>query len=252
MNLHQEIVKFGLTDKEAKIYLTLLEHGSNIVKEIAKQAKLNRSTTYILLESLIQKGLVSVSDESKIKIYNAVPPERLILLLENNAKKYLELVGVAQNILPELKALYTGVGPKPRLMFYEGIEGLRSTYEATLESTETIRAYASIENMHSVLGDYFPSYYRKRAEKKIKIQAIFPDTDAAKERMKYNKEELREAYLVPNKEYGFSPEIMVYDNKIVFLSLLEKFALTIESRELAHAMKQIFKLSFSAAKRFKK
>ncbi len=249
MDLENELTKFGLSSKEAKIYLTLLSSGRGIVSDISKQAKINRSTAYVLLESLIQKGLVSISEDSLIKIYNAVSPERLLLFLENNAKKYLELVGIAKSLLPQLKATYSGVGPKPKIEFFEGIEGIRSAYEATLESSETIKAYASIENMHDALSDYFPAYYYRRAAKKIHIQSIFPDSPAARERVKHNKGEARSAHLLPIKEYGFTPEINIYDNKIVFFSFVEKFALTIESAELADAMKKIFKLAWAQAKR---
>lgn len=229
--------------------MSLLELGPSVVSDIARKTKTNRSTTYVLLESLVNKGLVSISEKNKIKLYNPSSPERLIKYLEDTVQKYTELVGVAHGILPELKSMYVGVGPKPRVQFFEGHEGIKTAYEDTLSSKETIRAYASIENMHQVLADYFPEYYRRRAAKKINIRAIFPDTKEARERIKYNKEEMREAYLVPSSRYAFSPEINIYENKIVFMSLVEKFALVIESKELADALKKVFELSWNEARR---
>lgn len=250
--LHEELVKFGLGDKEAKIYLSLLESGHSSVSDIAKKSKLNRSTTYVILDSLLEKGLVGIVEDAKIKYYSAVTPDRIVQFLENKSKKYNEFVGIARNILPELKALHKGVGLKPRVKFFDGVEGIKSAYEETLNSTETISAFASIENMHQALSDYFPAYYHRRAAKNIKINAIFPDTPEAQERVKNNTQELRETACIPHKEYQLSPEIMIYDNKVVFLSLIEKFAFIVESQEIADAMKVIFKLSWSEAQKLDK
>lgn len=249
MTLIEKLEKFGLSKKEAKVYISLLELGSSPVNEIAKKALVNRSTTYVLLESLAKHGLVSISEKRGVKFYNPASPERLIQFLEESVKKYTELVGVAHGLLPELKAIYVGVGPKPRVQFFEGPEGIKTAYEDTLTAQETIRAYASIENMHKALPDYFPDYYRRRAKNNVKIRAIFPDTPEAKERTKYNQEEARETLLVPHEEYAFSPEINIYDNKIVFMSLVEKFSLIIESQELADALKKAFELSWEEARK---
>jgi hypothetical protein len=103
--------------------------------------------------------------------------------------------------------------------------------------------------MHNALGDYFPEYYHRRAKNNIQIRAIFPDTPEAKKRIKHNKEEARESLLVPHDKYSFSPEVNIYDNKLVFVSWLEKFALIIESKELADTFKKTFELSWEEAKR---
>ena len=246
----EQLLKFGFTHKEAKVYLALLESGSALARDIAKQAGINRSTTYVILEALVQKGLAGIAEQDGIKKYNPTPPERMVQYLDDAATKYASLVGLARNLLPELKALYVGVGPKPKVSFYEGEEGLKTAYEDTLTSSETIRAYASIENMHKALPGYFPAYYQRRVGKNIGIRAIFPDTPESRERITHNAEEARNACLIPQAEYAFSPEINVYDNKIVFMSLVEKFALIIESRELADAFKKIFELSWREAQRF--
>ncbi len=248
--LIEKLEKFGLSTKEAKVYLSLLELGTSVVSDVSKKAQTNRSTAYVLLESLAKHGLVSISERRNVRLYTPAPPERILQLAEEAVRKYTELVGVGYSLLPELKSIYVGSGPKPKVQFFEGAEGIKTAYEDTLTSKETIRAYASIENMHLALPDYFPEYYKRRSSKKIHIRAIFPDTSEARERIKYNKDEDRTALLVPKDLYAFSPEINIYDNKIVFMSLVEKFALVIESSELADALKKSFELSWEGAKKF--
>ena len=151
-----------------------------------------------------------------------------------------------------VRPLYTGIGPKPKVSYFEDADGIRSVYEDTLTSSETIRAFASIENMHMALPDYFPEYYQRRAKRGIHIRSIHPDTPEARERVTHDKQEARDSALVPTDKYAFSPEINIYDNKITFMSLRERWGLIIESEELATAMKKVFELSWKEAKRLNK
>jgi sugar-specific transcriptional regulator TrmB len=249
-HIEQNLAQFGLSPKEAQTYLALLELGTALVTDVAKKADLNRSTTYVILEALSKQGLVSITERKKIRFYTGASPDRIVANLENNAKRSLELVGIAKSLLPELKSLYSGSGPKPKIQFFEGPEGIKTAYEDTLTSSETIRAFASIESMHSTLPGYFPEYYKKRAKKGINIRSIFPDTPESRDRIKNNKEEKRESLLVPKNIYSFTPEINVYDKKVVFMSLKEKFALIIESEELADGLKKAFELAWLGAKNY--
>lgn len=249
-NLEEKLISYGLSQKEARVYLTLLEIGTALVTDVAKKANINRSTSYVILEALAKNGLVSITERKNVRLYTPAPPERIILNLENNAKKYVELVGSAKLVLPELKSIYSGSGPKPKIQFFEGTEGIKTAYEDTLTSRETIRAFASIESMHTALPGFFPDYYKRRSKKSIKIRAIFPDTPEARERIKSNKEEKRESILVPREKYSFTPEINIYDSKVVFMSLKERFALIIESEELADSLKKTFELAWLGAKKY--
>jgi sugar-specific transcriptional regulator TrmB len=253
MEIEYMLETFGFSEKETTVYLALLELETATASQIADASGINRSTVYVVIESLQKKGLISIQkEEESIAKYSAAPPERLLQIAEEEAKKYKTLVGQIHNVLPELKSKYPGNKPRPKVRFYEGKEGLITAYEDTLTASEEIRAFASIENMHMAIPGYFPDYYTRRSGKGISIKSIHPDTEEARERVKNNKKESRKSALVPAEKYSFSPEINFYDNKIVFMSLVEKFSLIIESAELAEAFKKIFDLSWDEAKRLDK
>ena len=67
-----------------------------------------------------------------------------------------------------------------------------------------------------------------------------------------DKAEMRETALVPPDKYYFSPEINVYDNKVMIASWREKLGIIIESSEIADAMKKIYELAWAEAKRLDK
>jgi len=75
--LLRELEKLGLSDKEAAVYLASLELGPSPVQVISRKAEVNRATTYVMIEVLLQKGLMSTFDKGKKTMYTAEKPERL-------------------------------------------------------------------------------------------------------------------------------------------------------------------------------
>jgi sugar-specific transcriptional regulator TrmB len=57
--LSKQLKNFGLSDNEVAVYTALLTGGSDTASNIAERAKLNRSTTYVQLDSLMAYGLAS-------------------------------------------------------------------------------------------------------------------------------------------------------------------------------------------------
>ena len=58
-DLIQELGHLGLSEKEAAVYLASLELGPAPVQDISHKAKVNRATTYVMIESLMGRGLIS-------------------------------------------------------------------------------------------------------------------------------------------------------------------------------------------------
>lgn len=237
-----------LSEKETSVYLVLLSMGKGTVSTIARRAGLNRTTGYDILDSLVAKRLISISGKEPKQEYIAESPDAIVELLKQRAEDIREQLERAETILPELKSMHN-VSGRPQVRFYEGKEGLQQVYEDTLTSHEPIRAYAEVGNIHATLPHYFPLYYKRRAKKGIPIRAIFPATQASIDLTAFNVGELRETALVPSDEYNFSPEINIYDNKVMIASWREQLGITIESAEIADAMKKIFELAWKEAKR---
>jgi len=55
-----QLKHIGLSNNEAKVYLAMLELGPSPVLDIAAKAAINRPTTYVQIELLKKKGLVSI------------------------------------------------------------------------------------------------------------------------------------------------------------------------------------------------
>jgi len=241
-------IQLGLSEVEAKTLITLMELGASGVTALARAAGQNRTSCYHILDRLLDEGLVNQVGEKKNMTYVAQTPEAILNLLEKRAAEHNDRLQQMKAAMPQLKALYSEKGSKPRVRFFEGKEGIETAYEDTLSSHEGLRAYASVNDIEGLMPHYFPKYYQRRKDKGIHMRAIFPDTPEARILCKRNKVDDREVVLVPVEQFNFSPEINIYDNKVIIISPPEQFAVIIESKEIAEAQKRIFELAWEGAK----
>lgn len=243
----QTLMRSGLTKNEASVYVAILEMGRGTVSQISRKANVNRTTGYDILDSLVAKSLVRISGKEPKQEYVAESPENFIKGAAKRLEEAHEEMRRVEALVPELKSIHK-VSGRSQVKFYEGADGLKQVYEDTLTATEPILAYASVEDMHAGLSNYFPAYYKRRTKKGISIQTIMPDTPLSVERASHDAEEARVSALIPAERFAFHPEINIYDNKVMIASWREKLGIIIESAEIADAMKKIFELSWIGAK----
>ena len=119
-----ELQSIGLNDKQAKVYLALLFLGPSRVSAVAKQAELKRPTTYIIIGELLAMGLVSESQEGKLKMVIAEPPSAIESFLDKQIAEFnrhkKELVSLAASLSALEEANPTN---SPSVRFYRGKEG---------------------------------------------------------------------------------------------------------------------------------
>lgn len=244
----ETLIKFGLSEKEAQIYTALLELGPSSVSEIAIKAKVNRTTAYDILEALVFHGLVTHVKEKK-KHYSAENPELLISFLEKQSKDFAEKASAAKKILPELKSIYNAAPRKPKVMYFEGDDGLINMYEDSLTAKTEILSWLNTEKTMTFSPKYFNDYYKRRAKKGIHIKAIVNDVPTSQEIDKRNKEEDREMRIIPKEMMNIVPECYIYDNKVAFMSIEERFGVMVESKDIAVAQRKLYELAWKEASR---
>jgi len=243
----KELKEAGFSDNEAKVYLALLELGLSSVSEVARKAKINRTTGYDVLESLVGQKLARTALKKGKMMYVAENPENIERNLKEESEKYKNKAEKVGRLMPDLKSMYSEIEKKPIVKYYEGIDGLKSLYEDSLTSHEGLRAYTSTEDLKDVMGDYAEEYFKRRRDKGVAIRAIMPTSKYSLELKKVGEKFLRQVHLVPPDRFAFSPEIYIYDNKMTVMSLREKFGVYIESKEIADALKIAFELAWEKA-----
>ena len=242
--------KIGLSENEAKVYLATLELGSSTAQQIAQKAELKRPTTYVQLETLMKRGLVTSFEKGHLTssgqgktMFRAEDPEHLKRILEKEKEEQQEKAHTLENILPNLGNLYLSAGERPRVRFFEGLSGLKTIQDEFLKTKE--KTVYSIANADDVL-DTFPThgenYIPKRAQKGIHSKLIY--TSAKGHILQESDEKtLRESKFVPLNKFPLSGETAIYGS-IVSISMFRKkpFGVILESDEIAKSFKAMFDL----------
>lgn len=243
----KQLIELGFASKEATVYLALLELGPSTATEISRKAKINRTTSYDVLETLSGEKLVRLVGETKIQKYVAESPEKVLSMLKNKIKKTEEQLKKATMLLPQLMSVYS-IKEKPKVKFYEGIEGMIEAFEDTLSADREILAYAVGSDMFTAVSEkYFKGYFEKRVKNNIAVRAIAPDDEGSRKVVENDTKEMRTTLLVPKDKFYFSVETNIYNNKVLVVSWREKFAIIIESHEIADAQRKIFELAWLGA-----
>ncbi len=68
-SLIERVKEIGLTDKEARVYLSILELGEATAAEISKRSEIQRTTSYNIIPILQKKGLIDSSEKNGVKYF---------------------------------------------------------------------------------------------------------------------------------------------------------------------------------------
>jgi len=235
------LTNIGLTDKEAKIYLALLETGTSVVSQIARNAKINRVTTYDILQKLKAKGLASSFTKARLKYFTAADPEIVASNFEQKSK-------TLSHSVPELKRL-RGETAHPRVQYFEGLDGIKTIYEDTLKSETDILNFSNSEEIRKYWPNYDKEYVTKRMKKDIHLKGIVTEDEAGKKVKAEDKIYNREMRLISKKQYPITNEINIYDEKVAIISFgeTELIGMIIESKEIANSQRAIFQMCWDFA-----
>jgi len=246
MNVIENLEKFGLSKKEAKVYLACLELGDSVASEISLKSDLPRTLVYDILERLIDLGIVSYAIKGNKKHFRSADPRELVRILREKQKAVKE-------ILPTLNNLRKIKGAKrPKVDIYEGKEGMKTVMDDILRlGVKEFLAYGSSRSSYEIIPAFMDDWHKQRIKKKIVMKVIYNDTKQAHEKVKKLKSSL--GYT----RYKFMPiklesptATVIYANKVVLQSWTkEPFAVMIENEEMAKNQKRYFEQLWKLAKK---
>jgi len=168
--------QLGFSEKEIKVYLSLLKNGPSSVRTLAQASGINRGTTYDILKSLKENGLVSYYHKDTKQFFVAEDPSALNKNLEHRIDNLEEVREHLSNAIPELKSLFNEAGEKPVVKYYEGFGGIKTVLcdvlETAEQSKEKLYYVFSSDAIREYLYKAFPSFTKERIRKKIKVKSV--------------------------------------------------------------------------------
>lgn len=248
--IEKDLVQIGLSEKEAQIYLAALSLGFSSVQNIAKKAAVNRVTTYVMIEQLTQKGLLSSFSKGKKKMYRAERPERLLTLIHEREKAIRDQESQFKSVLPELRSIMARASVKTYVRFYEGLEGFKTIHEEL--RLQNFKEYCEVD-MYDTSSVYEKGDSPARDEvremvMKNEIKARIILIGGKSDEGEYEKALGREVRYLPSNIFPFSCEIGIYGSTVVFWLVREDYnAVMIEDDLVAKNMKLLFNAAWAIA-----
>ena len=253
----QELMKLDLSEKEASTFLTLLSIGRGSVQDVATSTKINRSTAYLVLESLGNKGLVNVSKDRDKLEYEAVRPSVIKAKAKALAEQSLQREKQLHSLLPKLEIIQNKDTHYPKTRFFEGIEGIKTVYReiSRTEPGSTLYSLTADQELKELETTIVDAFIKKCLDRKLSIHEIQSHAghvtgDASAPKLKTGVGFQRRS--IPADSYPYSSNLYLLPEKVAFISFVEEFAVILESKEFADVMKEAFKLAWEEAGRLDK
>jgi len=254
VNIKKELENIGLSEKEAAVYMASLELGQSAVQKIAEQAGIKRATTYVIIESLMNKGLVSSIEKGKKTFFVAEDPENIKRLIQKQKSEISEREEIVKDLIPELDLLFKTTGERPVVRFFEGIEGIKTIREDFKKGgiKETF-GILSLDMLFKMFPKHEEEITKHRVGQKVKSRVIYTHSKGRVSGAT-DPQKLRESRFVPNELFNFEGDMSIYGDKVAITSFNKEkkpISILIEDKTISEFMRKIFELAWEGAEKYK-
>ena len=229
--------EIGLSEKEAQVYLALLQVDNESIQDIAKKTGINRTTVYPVLESLEKKGLVNEVEIGKKTHYESAPPERLETFVDRQKVILEERSSRLKDIIPQIKGIQREKGERPVVKFFQGREGAISAYEEFYSFPKNVEKDGYFILNNDLLADVFTekemdAFRNIRKGKNINSIVVYNRKEGER-----TFEKTKFATRIDEKEFPITTDIAIINDTVVISTLGEQVSsILIKSKDVAETL----------------
>lgn len=264
MELIKKLQQIGLTQREAEVYMALLQKKDFTAPELAKITTITRTKIYEILQSLVRKGVCNESYRDGLKVFKGIQPEvaiqNIIINFEEEIeqKKLTAVAGmkeVAVTLQKELAAIHKNSqdekGPIDYIEVLTDLGQIRNRWFKIQKNTKReILAFSKPPYTLPKITDNKENE-KELADKKIKLKGIYEyGRSNNKKELKYIAK-VAEEYQKIGEEVRIVEELpmklLISDEKITMLGLNDRISLEpsittiiVDHPSFAKAQKAVF------------
>lgn len=235
----------GFTDNEIEIYVLLLSIWQSPASSISKRTKIKRVTVYAVLDSLLDKWLITSISKNNTKFFSALNPNKIkdffIQKIEKEERKLL----LANKIIPLLSQISKPELAKPQVTFFEWDDWVIEIFKETLNSKTDIKAFISTKNVWPKLKKFLlEDYADLRKKSGVFSKVIAPYSTSILKYQKNDELSYRETRICPKDTLDIDIEIDVFDDKVAFLAIWRKdeLGVLVQNKSISSSIEKIFDL----------
>ncbi len=255
MNYATKLQDIGLKKQEAEVYLACLKLGMAKVSELAKEVDIPRTSIYVYLGDLLEKGYLKKSKKQGIEYFIPLEPKFILEDKKEKIKNFSET-------LPQLEKILGFSGKKPKIEYFDTKQGLLKIYEAMLrfnykhipciiESGE-----ATKQNLDKLGWEFWYKWEKKFLDKKVATQGIItkdviPLIKSAPEKIKkilYQRPAT--VRVIDQNDFFFSINLyLIYPRNAFIVVPQQNFVLIIEDENIYKSLLTLYKALFEQGER---
>ena len=235
------LIQLGLSDDESRVYLASLELGASGATGIARKALIQRTNFYHISRDLIGRGLLKQARVGHSSLFVAEPPEKIIELEKNK-------LSMIEKRLPELKAITNLSEKKPKVYYFEGVDGIKQVNRDTLKHKGDMVGFTTPRYLSFERGNTHREYVSERLATKNKARIIGEVSGEVVALKEKDSQEMRETRMLPKELFASEIEIIIYGDRVAVIDYKEVFGLIIEGKEIAKTLKMIFELVWQSGR----
>ncbi len=252
MHLQKQLTEvFHLTSNEAALYLYGLSRVSFAAQDVARDTGIPRPTVYHILQTLVQKGLLTKMGNAQRATFTSTHPRYLPSLFEQETAAFTTRQESLATLLPSLMKELKTDSHTNYTKHYEGLTGIKLLFEEALYCKN--RAWNIIAPSQNVLRQVEPTYaayvYETQKRRGIQLKTLWEDKPHT---TKHSPEEIarRNIRLMPEAMTGkFSSLIILFDDACAFFPPLEdSSAILLRSKEVHSTFQALFEGLWQLAK----
>lgn len=249
-NITQTLRLIGLQDKEITVYLSLLRLGQAPAQTIARYANIKRSTAYVVLDQLIEKGLVSKGALGNKTVYIAHPPERLKRVLQVREENLQHQKDELSRVMPNLRTLFSLAEDRPVIRLFEGKEGLINLQQEFIAvSKDEVVGMSPKDSVRIFLEDELVNEITKvRTDAGVYSRFLYT---CEKEKLltpEMDRKWLRESRWIPPEKLPLKNSFAVHGPLFSIVTFEKKIiGVLIEHQDIADSFRAVFEAAWSKA-----
>jgi len=248
--LQNSLLQLGCTQKHVKFYQAAFELGPAPLLEIAKKARLQRSTAYLIASELIELGLMSEDHKTYKKQFIAAEPDLVLRKLEARHRQLGRNNIAFREKLPELRAEHQSTLVRPKVRTYSGKTGLVAVWKDILSEQQEILLWTNQEIERQFFGEETHDLFiAERIKKRISTRVLAVDSPRSRDLILTDELNLRQTRILPSNA-SFTSETYIYGNKVAVLDIgKDIFGVITESQQIANSHRNIFEFTWTASEK---
>jgi sugar-specific transcriptional regulator TrmB len=249
--IRSELQKFGLSIKQAEIYILLVAHRELRIPEIIRLAGLSRSSVYMHLDRLYEYGLAEEIIESS---YRIIRPYSVSVMRHDLDKQIVTLKKLSNDLDTLEKSMAFAEPELPiqscKVRYYKDRSGARQLFWNTLKSDSEVLAFSEWGRDRFVGTNFYHSFVAESKQRQIEERSLINFKPETLEFIrKYNKPGLNISRAKPSNirvvDKNILPikgESFIYGDTFaqVYISGIKIYGFEVENANFANTQKKVF------------